>query len=56
MRTDWRRYRSTISNGTEATVKENGVSSVLESKVSIPAEWSVRIGQTWGGVFKVLGT
>jgi hypothetical protein len=29
---------------------------VLESKVSVPAEWLVQIGWTWEGVSKVLGT
>ena len=27
-----------------------------ESKVSVPTEWWVQIGQTWEGVFEVLGT
>jgi hypothetical protein len=29
---------------------------VLESKVSVSAEWLVYIGRTWEGVSKVLGT
>jgi hypothetical protein len=56
MRMDWRRGRSTISDGAGRPVEENEASGVLESKKSIPAEWSVWIGRIWGGVFKVLGT
>ena len=27
-----------------------------ENKVYVPTEWSIWIGRTWGGIFKVLGT
>ena len=56
MRMNWCRDRFTISDITRGIVKENGVSSVLESKVLIHAEWSVWIGWIWGCVFEVLGT
>ena len=29
---------------------------MLESKVSVPTEWSIWNGRIWGGVFEVLGT
>ena len=53
---DWCRGRSTISNEAWRTIEEKGVSSVLESKVSVSAEWSIRIGRTWEEVFEVLRT
>jgi hypothetical protein len=36
MHMDWCRGRFTISDGAERTVEDNGASSVLKSKVSVP--------------------
>jgi hypothetical protein len=53
---DWHKGGSTISDKAWEAVNENGASGVLESKVSVPADWWVQIGRTWGWVSKVLGT
>jgi hypothetical protein len=53
---DWHWGGSIISDEVWGAVDENGASNVLESKVSVPADWWVQIGRTWGGVSKVLGT
>jgi hypothetical protein len=53
---DWHRAGSTISDKAWEAVNENGASGVLESKVSVPADWWVQIGRTWGWISKVLGT
>ena len=53
---DWHRGGSTISDKAWEAVNENRASGVLESKVSVPADWWVQIGRTWGWVSKVLGT
>jgi hypothetical protein len=56
MHMDWHRGRFTILNRAKGIVEENEASSMLESKVSLPSEWSVWIGRTWGEVFEVLKT
>ena len=64
MRMDWRRGGSIISYGAWGTIEEEGALGVPESKVSVPAEWSVPIGRvqckgngvrTREEVFEVLG-
>jgi len=52
---DWYRGGSTISDKAWEAVNENRASGVLKSKVSVPADWWVQIGRTWGWVSKVLG-
>jgi len=52
---DWHRGGSTISDKAWEVVNENRASGVLKSKVSVPADWWVQIGRTWGWVSKVLG-
>jgi hypothetical protein len=53
---DWCKYGSIISNGAWGTIEERGASHVPESKMLVPAEWSVWIGRvTWEEEFDVLG-
>jgi hypothetical protein len=56
MHVDWRWIGSIISDEVWGDVYKNGASDVPESKVSVPVDWWVQIGRTWGGASKVLGT
>ena len=47
MHIDWRGGGSTILDGVRGTIEEKGALGVLESKVSVPAEWLVWTGRTW---------
>ena len=56
MHVGWRWIGSIISDEVWGAVYKNEASDVPESKVSVPVDWWVQIGRTWGGASKVLGT